>query len=277
MLEASSVSKRFGEVVALDQVSVSAAPGRIVGLLAPNGAGKTTLIRVVLGIIRADGGEVSLVGRPLVPADKERLGYLAEARGLYRTQTVERVLQYFALLKGMVPAAAAESALGWLEYFGLAERRGDKVDTLSKGMAQKVQFAATVVHDPQVVLFDEPFSGVDPVATDDMRAAIQRLAEQGKSVLFSSHLMDQAERICHDVVVVDNGRVLAAGPLAEVTGQYGRRSLEMEFDGDAAFLERSPLAARAARSARHVEVTRFAVKSPSLHEVFVRLVGGDAE
>lgn len=149
------------------------------------------------------------------------------------------------------------------------------------------------------MLFDEPFSGVDPVATDDMRAAIQRLAEQGKSVLFSSHLMDQAERICHDVVVVDNGRVLAAGPLAEVTGQYGRRSLEMEFDGDAAFLERSPLVARAARSARHVEVepaadatpnqvvraaldagvevTRFAVKSPSLHEVFVRLVGGDAE
>ena len=232
MLEASSVSKRFGEVVALDQVSVSAAPGRILGLLGPNGAGKTTLIRVVLGIIRADGGEVSLDGRPLVPADKERLGYLAEARGLYRTQTVERVLQYFALLKGMAPAAAAESALGWLEYFGLAERRGDKVDTLSKGMAQKVQFAATVVHDPQVVLFDEPFSGVDPVATDDMRAAIQRLAEQGKSVLFSSHLMDQAECICHDVFVVDNGRVLAAGPLAEVTGQYGRRSLEMEFDGD---------------------------------------------
>ena len=240
-----------------------------------------------------------LDGRALMPSDKERLGYLPEERGLYRGQTVEEVLQYLAALKGMAPAAAADSALRWLEYFGLAERRADKVDALSKGMAQKVQVAAAVVHDPQVVLFDEPFSGVDPVATDDMRKAIQRLAAEGKIVLFSSHLMDQAERICHGVVIVDDGKVIATGPLSEVTGQYGRRTLEMEFDGDLGFLERSALVARATRSARHVEVepaadatpnqivsaaidagvdiTRFAVKSPSLHEVFVRLVGGGGE
>ena len=295
MLEARDISKRFGEVAALEGVTVSAAPGRILGLLGPNGAGKTTLIRIILGIIRTDAGGVFLDGRPLVPADKERLGYLPEERGLYRRQTVQEVLQYLAELKGMAPAPAIESAMRWLDYFGLAERREDKVDALSKGMAQKVQFAAAVVHDPQVVLFDEPFSGVDPVATDDMRNAIQRLAEEGKIVLFSSHLMDQAERICHDVVIVDKGRVLAAGPLAQVTGQYGRRTLEMEFDGDAGFLERSPLVQSATRSARYIEVepapdaspnqivgaaigegievTRFAVKSPSLHEVFVRLVG----
>jgi ABC-2 type transport system ATP-binding protein len=256
VLTAHDIRKSFGAVTALDGVSIEASPGRIIGLLGPNGAGKTTLMRIILGITAPDAGEVRFDGRPFMSSDKERIGYLPEERGLYRKQTVEEVLLYLATLKGADPVVASREALRWLEYFGLADRRQDKVDTLSKGMAQKVQFVAAVVHDPDLVLFDEPFSGVDPVATDAMRAAILRLAEEGKTVLFSSHLMEQAERICHDVVIADQGRALAAGPLAAVTGRHGTHSIELEFefDGDGAFFDTSPLVARVSRSARHLEI-----------------------
>ncbi len=294
MVEVRQVVKRYGGHVAVDRVSFRAHAGEIFGLLGPNGAGKSTIIRMVMGILAADAGDVLFDGRPLAEADKERIGYLPEERGLYQRRTVREVLTYLAALKGLPPARSAAAIDAWLERFELADWRDRRVEQLSKGMAQKVQFIAAVVHDPAIVFFDEPFAGIDPVSADVLRACLEELARAGKTVLFSTHLMEHAERICERVHVIDRGRTVIDGRLTEVKDRFGGNGIEAEVDGDAGFLRRHPLVAGLTGYPNYVEIVpaagvaperilkllvgrvrvrRFQVVAPSLHRIFVERVG----
>ena len=245
MIEVREVVKRYGDHLAVDGVSFRAQPGEIFGLLGPNGAGKSTIIRMIMNILAPDAGRVLFDGRPLAEADKERIGYLPEERGLYQRQTVREVLTYLAALKGVPAARSAAAIAAWLERFELADWRDRRVEQLSKGMAQKVQFIAAVAHDPEIVFFDEPFSGIDPVSTDVLRGALMELARAGKTVLFSTHLMDQAERICERVHIIGRGRTVVEGRLSEVKDRFGTGSIQVELDGDAGFLRGRPAGGRA--------------------------------
>ena len=200
----------------MDDVSFRAQPGEIFGLLGPNGAGKTTTIRMIMNLLTPDSGEVLFDGRPVEERDKNRIGFLPEERGLYRRQTVAEVLTYLAALKGVPKSQSAATIRSWLTRFDLADWHDQRVDRLSKGMAQKVQFIAAVVHDPEIIFFDEPFAGIDPVAIDILRAALVELARTGKTVLFSTHMMEQAERICERVHIIDQARTVLDGRLSEI-------------------------------------------------------------
>ena len=295
MLELEHVTKTFGQTVAVDDLSLSAPPGEIFGLLGPNGAGKTTTIRMIMNIIAPDSGSVCFRGHALTERDKDRIGYLPEERGLYRKVTVGDMLLYLASLKN-VPRADAEPRVdAWLERFGLSQWKGHKIEELSKGMAQKIQLIASVIHDPEFVFLDEPFSGLDPVSTDVLRDAVVDLNRAGKTVLFSTHSMEQAERICHRIVIMDHGRAVIDGTVAEVKERYGKKSVAIEFDGDIGFLKTHasvqsiihyPRWAEIELADGHepdelfrllagrVSVRRFEVLLPSLHKIFVDQLGG---
>ena len=293
MIEVRNVIKRYAAHLAVDGVSFQAHPGEIFGLLGPNGAGKTTIIRMIMNILTPDAGEVLFDGAPLKEADKSRIGYLPEERGLYRRQTVAEVLTYLAALKGVPRARSAAAVDAWLDRFELADWRDRRVEQLSRGMAQKVQFAAAVVHDPEIIFFDEPFAGIDPVATDVLRAALVELAQAGKTVLFSTHLMEQAERICERVHIIDRGRTMLDGRLSEIKDRFGTGTIQVAVDGDAGFLQDDPAVADLTSYPNHVEiepaagvtpdqilerligrvrVRRFEVVAPSLHRIFVERV-----
>lgn len=294
MLEAREVRKSYGDLRAVDGLSFSARPGEIFGLIGPNGAGKTTTIRMAMNIIAPDSGEILVKGRPLAEEDKAIVGYLPEERGLYRKSKVGDMLLYLAALKGMGESAARKSMDAWLERFGILEWKGRKIDELSKGMAQKVQFIATVIHEPQLVLFDEPFSGLDPVSQDILLEAMLELKAKGVTVLFSTHIMEHAEKICERILLVNHGRAIVSGSLAEVKSSYGRNAVQIEYDGDAAFVADLPCVESVTRYPRwleaelrpqadsdelyralagRVKVRRFELVAPSLHKIFTSLVG----
>ncbi len=294
MLEAREVRKSFGDVRAVDGLSFSARPGEIFGLIGPNGAGKSTTIRMAMNIIAPDSGEISINGRPLAEEDKAIVGYLPEERGLYRKIKVSEMLLYIASLKGMSAPDATASMDAWLKRFDILDWKGRKIDELSKGMAQKVQFVATVIHKPQLVLFDEPFSGLDPMSQDILLEAMLELKAAGVTVLFSTHIMEHAEKICERILLVNRGREIVSGSLAEVKSKHGRNAVQIEFDGDAAFVEGLPCVESVRRFPRWIEaqlkpssdsdelyralagklkVRRFELVAPSLHKIFVSLVG----
>ena len=293
MVEVRDVLKRYGDHVAVGGVTFRAHAGEVFGLLGPNGAGKTTVIRMIMNILVPDAGRVLFDGRPIGIADQERIGYLPEERGLYPRQTVKKVLTYLASLKGVPPARSDAAIRSWLDRFELSDWADRRVEQLSKGMAQKVQFIAAVVHDPQILFFDEPFAGIDPVATDVLRAALVELAQAGKTVLFSTHLMEHAERICERIHILNHGRTVVDGRLAEVKDRFGTNSIQIEVDGDAGFLRNHPLVADLIAYPNHVEirpadgaapdrilkllagrvrVRRFEVMVPSLHRIFIERV-----
>ncbi|MFO8064825.1 MAG: ATP-binding cassette domain-containing protein [Spirochaetia bacterium] len=295
MLELTSVSKRFGSTQALSDVSLEARDGEIFGLLGPNGAGKTTAIRLVLKLYLPDTGSVTFDGRPLEPGIRERIGYLPEERGLYPKEKLREVLLYLASLKGASRPSAREATDRWLERFGLLDHAGAKVESLSKGMHHKAQFIAAVAHDPDIVILDEPFAGLDPVSVELLRKAILELKQAGKTILFSTHVMDQAERLCNRVAIIDRGRLIVSGSLAEIKARHGMTAVQVEFDGDGEFITDLPEVADVTRYPRYVEValhprasandllsallprlhiTRFEVLSPSLHRIFLDKVGG---
>jgi ABC-2 type transport system ATP-binding protein len=294
VLEAREVRKSYGDVRAVDGLSFSARPGEIFGLIGPNGAGKSTTIRMAMNIIAPDSGDILINGKRLTEEDKASVGYLPEERGLYRKSKVEEMILYIASLKGAAPAAARASMDAWLERFGILEWKGRKIDELSKGMAQKVQFIATVVHEPRLVLFDEPFTGLDPLSQDVLLEAMLELKRSGVTVLFSTHIMEHAEKICERILLVDKGREVVSGPLAEVKARYGRNAVQIEFDGDGSFVETLPFVESVRLFPRWIEaqlrpsadpdelyralagrvrVRRFEVVSPSLHKIFTSLVG----
>jgi len=295
MIELRSVGKRYGNVAAVENLSFSTGAGEIFGLLGPNGAGKSTTIKMIMKIIAPDSGSILLNGSVIRESDKDRIGYLPEERGLYPKVKINEMLLYFAALKNANRSDAAKKLDKWLDRFDLLDWKRRTPDTLSKGMAQKVQFISAVLHDPELLLLDEPFSGLDPVSTDLVRDAVLDLAASGKTILFSTHNMEVAERICSRVVVIDHGRELVSGTVAEVKSRYGRNAVIVEFDGTINLDPLSTLIRSISRFPRWAEieladgaspqavlgilvdqvaVRRFEVVSPSLHRIFVELVGG---
>jgi ABC-2 type transport system ATP-binding protein len=232
MLELDGLTRRFGEVVALDNLSFAVPPGEVFGFLGPNGAGKTTAMRAILGISALDAGTVLWNDAPATQDDRRRFGYMPEERGLYPTMAVCEQLEYLAQLRGMTHDAARQSTASWLERLGVADRAGDKLEALSLGNQQRVQLAAAFVHGPELLVLDEPFSGLDPVGIDSLSAILHEEAAGGATVVFSSHQLDLVEHMCESVAIINRGRLVATGTVDELT-TAGPTMLLVEVDGDA--------------------------------------------
>ncbi|MBT3274438.1 MAG: ATP-binding cassette domain-containing protein [Spirochaetales bacterium] len=296
MIEVANVSKSFDSVQAVKEVNFTAGPGEIFGLIGPNGAGKSTIIRMIMNIIAPDTGKILFDGKPIEEKDKERIGYLPEERGLYKKTKVNDMLMYLGELKGGERLRLQEQIDYWLEHFDLMHWKDKPISELSKGMSQKVQFTAAVAHEPDILFFDEPFAGLDPVSSDLLRDSITELSRSGKTVLFSTHIMEQAERLCNRIFLINRGDQVVYGSLEEIKEAHGSNSVVVEFDGDGSFIRDLPGVASATSYQRYVEVElsegcdpddllsqlvgkisimRFEVVSPSLHNIFISMVGAD--
>ena len=294
MLTVSGLRKEFASVVAVDGASFEAGNGEVFGLLGPNGAGKTTTIRMILNILVPDGGTVTYDGKPFSDEVRNRIGYLPEERGLYRKSKLLDTIMYFAGLRGMKRGAAKAAAMRWLTRISLEEFRDRKVEELSKGNQQKVQFVCAIIHDPSIVILDEPFSGLDPVNQIIFKDIFQELRAAGKTVVFSTHQMDQAERLSDSLCLINRGRVVLGGSVREVKKRYGTNSLHVEFSGDGAFMNRLPGVRRAILYGNaaeleldagadirsllgtmngKIEISRFELVEPSLQSIFIQTVG----
>ncbi len=233
LIKCTDVCKSFGEKVALDHVSIDIPKGKIFGLLGPNGAGKTTLIRIINRITIPNGGEVLFDGRPITQDDVEKIGYLPEERGLYRKMKVGEQAMYFAQLKGMSSREAAKELKKWFVRFGIESWWNKKVEELSKGMAQKVQFITTVVHKPSLLILDEPFSGFDPVNAQIIREEILRLKEEGATIILSTHNMESVEELCDNIALINKSHVVITGGVDEIRHKYGNNNVELIYTGSA--------------------------------------------
>ena len=229
LIKCSNVCKSFGEKVALDNVSIEIPKGKIFGLLGPNGAGKTTLIRIINRITIPNSGEVLFDGRPITQDDVEKIGYLPEERGLYRKMKVGDQAMYFAQLKGMSSREAAAELKKWFVRFGIESWWNKKVEELSKGMAQKVQFITTVVHKPSLLILDEPFSGFDPVNAQVIREEILRLKEEGSTIILSTHNMESVEELCDNIALINKSHVVISGGVEEIRRKYGNNNVELIY------------------------------------------------
>ena len=230
-LELDGLTRRYGSLTALDHLSFSVRPGHVTGFLGPNGAGKTTTMRAVFGLTALDAGSIRWDGAPVRQAERRRFGYMPEERGLYPGMRIGEQVEYFGRLHGMSPAAAAAGAKSWLERLGLADRMADKVESLSQGNQQRVQLAVALVYDPDLLILDEPLSGLDPAGIDAMSAVLTSQARAGKCVLLSSHQLDLVENLCQSVVIIDHGRLVTAGTVDDLTTR-GRRRLVVRVAGD---------------------------------------------
>lgn len=296
-LQVERITKRFGRLTAVNDVSFEARPGRILGLLGPNGAGKTTSIRMIAYITVPDEGRVSLDSREVGPWSQLIMGYLPEERGLYKKMKVGDQLAYFGELKGLSRSKAVERAKYWLARFEAADWYGRKTEELSKGMQQKVQFITSILHDPSLVILDEPFGGLDPINSELLQDVIMELKADGKTILFASHRMEQVEQLCDDICLISSGRILLRGSLRDVKRSFGRNTVVVDFEGSDAFLdalETRGAVRVATRSRSHAEmqlldgtaprdvletalgtvsqVTRFELVEPPLRDIFVTVV-----
>ena len=231
MLEFDMASKRFGSVLALDACTFTAQPGRLTGFLGPNGAGKTTAMRAVFGLVELDAGAVRWRGAPIGMVERSRFGYMPEERGLYPRMRVRDQLLYLGRLCGRSSKEVSRSVDRWLERLGLSDRRNDRVDALSHGNQQRVQLIAALVNDPDLLVLDEPFSGLDPLAVANMSALLAEVTAAGSTVLFSSHQLDLVEDICEDVVIIDRGHIVTAGDLAELRAAVPQRFVDLRYRG----------------------------------------------
>ena len=294
MLDILDLSKAYGTVTALDHATFSVRPGRIVGFLGPNGAGKTTTMRCIFGLAKPDGGSITWAGRPIDRAARLRFGYMPEQRGLYPRMKVADQLTYFAEQHGLGARDAKKAAAIWLETLGVADRAGSKLEALSHGNQQRVQLGAALVHEPELLVLDEPFSGLDPLGIETMSAILRARAAAGVAVVFSSHQLDLVEDVCEDVVIIHPGRIVAAGPIDELRAASTRRHLEVEVVGDGnRWLMAHPelivqetrgdlarllaeadvdLTAILAAASAAGPVRRFAFQPPTLSELFLELV-----
>ncbi|GGO07148.1 ABC transporter ATP-binding protein [Microbispora rosea subsp. aerata] len=227
MLEIDGLRKRYGDKTALDGVGFTVRPGEMFGFVGANGAGKTTTMRIVMGVLDADSGQVRLDGRPVTYDDRRAFGYMPEERGLYQKMKVAEQIEYFGRLHGLAPAAARSAAAALLERLGLTERRDDAVEALSLGNQQRVQLAVALVHEPTVLILDEPFSGLDPLAVDALAEVLKDRAAAGVPVIFSSHQLDLVERLCDSVGIISAGRMVAHGPVGELREREGRGVLRV--------------------------------------------------
>ena len=294
IVELNGISKAYGDKIAVEDLSLRIEPGSMFGLLGPNGAGKTSTIRMMIGITLPDSGTVRLFDEPFHRGLLRRIGYLPEERGLYRKMKVLDQLVFLGQLHGLDAATAAERARKWSERLQIGDSLDSVTEALSKGMQQKIQFIATLLHDPGLIIMDEPFSGLDPVNAGLLRDALLELKTAGRSILFSTHLMDQVEKLCDTICLIDSGRVVLSGGMREVKSRYKRDRVIVEFEGDAAFLEHASVAdfrnyaghaeitlrdgadpqALLRAAAENARIFRFDVMEPSLEEIFIRTVGG---
>ncbi|GHD44684.1 ATP-binding cassette domain-containing protein [Mycetocola manganoxydans] len=240
MLEIRNVSKRYGTAQVLTDVNFDVIPGRMTGFVGGNGAGKTTTMRIILGVLASDGGTITLGGTKLTPEDRRRFGYMPEERGLYPKMKVEEQLIYLARLHGLSSAAAKKNAGALLEQLGLTERSSSTVESLSLGNQQRAQIAAALVHDPEVLILDEPFSGLDPLAVDVVVSVLKDRAVSGAPVLFSSHQLDIVERLCDDLVIIANGSIRANGSRESLRAAHSTLRYELISSGDAGWLRAVP-------------------------------------
>ena len=278
-IEVKDVSKQYGDHVALSHVSLNVPDGSIYGLLGPNGAGKTSLIRIINRITHADSGEVLLHGRPMTDEDVHHIGYLPEERGLYKKMTVEDEIVYLARLRGMSRSEALHAMTEWLERFDLTEWRKKKVEQLSKGMAQKVQFITTVIHRPPLLIFDEPFSGFDPVNADQLKREILRLRDEGAAILFSTHNMSSVEEVCQEITLINHSKAVLQGKVEEVRQRFKKNILEVTTADGQRFdyrLEPGQTMHDAIASLNDkYSLTGFREILPSMHEIFVETVNSN--
>ncbi len=297
VLATRNLRKEFDTVVAVDDLDLEVAAGQVFGLLGPNGSGKTTTIRTVLGIFMPDGGEVRLLGSPDPLAVRTRVGYLPEERGLYPKMQVQEQLAFLGAIRGLSHAEANRRAARWLDRLGLGERAKSLTNDLSKGMQQKVQFAAAVIHEPDLVVLDEPFSGLDPVNTRLLKELILEQRQRGCTVVLSSHRMEQVEAMCESIGLIHRGRLVLNGPLAEVKARHGKNTLAIEYEGAApGALEGLPGVEAVSDSGRRarlrmapgadpqqiarallerVRLRAFAIEEPSIEEIFIAAVADD--
>jgi ABC-2 type transport system ATP-binding protein len=301
-LQIDHVTKRFGATVALDGLAFDVPRGEVFGFLGANGAGKTTTMRICLGIVAPDAGEIRWDGQPVAELPRRTWGYLPEERGLYPRMHVLDQLVYYASLYGEPPERARREALGWLARFRIPEYADRRAEELSKGNQQKVQFIAAILHGPEVLLMDEPFTGLDPINLVLLREAFMELRDRGRTLIFSTHQMEAAEAMCESVAIVDHGRLVAGGPLRDLKRASGRQWIHLAIDGSVpappwlddiagvevvrrdatgAELELLPRATPAAVLAdvlgRGVTISRFEVAEPSLEALFIELVGHPAD
>ncbi len=288
----SNISKSFGDVRAVRDVTFEVYPGEIFGLLGPNGAGKTTTIRMMLDIFRPESGDISVFGGPLDENKKNHIGYMPEERGLYKDLKLEPTLIYLATLKGVSEADAQERLGGWLKRFDLYDFRQKKVQELSKGMQQKAQIIATLLHDPDLLIVDEPFSGLDPVNTRLVKDIIEELRERGKTIIMSTHQMYQVEALCNRIVLINQGRTVLYGEVDEIKHDFAGNALTIEGQGDFSGLDNvlearqhngtwsltlepgtDPQAVlRTLVEQPEVKLERFEIAEPSLEDIFVTVV-----
>ena len=292
------IAKSFGDFKAVDDLSANLPAGCIYGFLGPNGAGKTTTIRMIMNIIRPDRGEITILGRQSTGKTKENIGYMPEERGLYSKMTVRKVLSYLGALKNMSSKELSRIIPQWLDEVDLSDWADKKVEKLSRGMHQKLQFVATVLNDPDILILDEPFTGLDPINLELLKGIMLRMRNEGKTVIFSTHMMEQAEKLCDAILLINGGRKVIDGSLAQIREQYTSNTVVVETEGDSRIIGGigsvrnikkfdHKLEIELNEKADHQEFLRslvdkvrvrsFEVKVPSLHEIFIHLVGQSNE
>jgi len=289
-----AVTKSFGEVHAVDNLTVRVPTGSIYGFIGPNGAGKTTTLRMIMNIIHPDSGGIDLLGHRSIAKARANIGYMPEERGLYRKMTVAKVLAYFGAIKGLTHHELADRVPRWLERVKLADKTEKKVEELSRGMHQKLQFAVTAINDPELLILDEPFSGLDPINTDMLKTIILQMRDEGKTVILSTHVMHEAQRLCDSILLINKGQAILDDKLANIQARHISGAVALDAEGDTDFIEQLPMVTAVEPRSDHLEimlaadadpqellkalvdrvrVRRFEVKVPSLHEIFVNLVG----
>lgn len=290
-----NISKKFGDYKAVDNLSFAVPNGKIFGLLGPNGAGKTTTIRMITNILFPDTGTIEIMGKKVSGESQNYIGYLPEERGLYKKLKVIDQLAYFAQLKGVSAQLAKSRASEWLKRLGAAGWELKKIQELSKGMQQKVQFISTILHEPPIMILDEPFSGFDPINTELLKNVIMEMKSAGKTIILSTHVMAQVEQMCDEMVLINKGKIVLAGEVQKVKSSFGENTILLEYEGDPGFpdelrniqiLDRTigrlsfkfdnpndDLNAFLASILGKVKVYKFEKVAPSLHEIFIDVVG----
>jgi ABC-2 type transport system ATP-binding protein len=294
VLEIEGVSKSFGKVQAVHNINFSVETGRIYGVLGPNGAGKTTTIRMIMNILLPDSGQIRLFGQSMEDGLKRRIGYLPEERGLYAKMKVLDMLVFLGELHELSPGVAVARSREWLKRVELDSWEQKKVEDLSKGMQQKIQFVGTIMHQPDLIILDEPFAGLDPINTQMVKNIILELKADNRAIMFSTHLMEVAEKICDDILLIDKGEKVLDGDLVSIKKQYGSNAIQLEYEGDIQFLNKSDMIEkiddygnyveirlRKECSAKQllralidrIEVRRFQSTESSLNDIFIEVVG----
>ncbi len=297
-LKVANVSKRFGEFTAVEDLSFEVMPGRVFGFLGPNGAGKTTTIRMIVGITAPDQGHIGLFGERMSSNLQDKIGYLPEERGLYKKMKIVDQLRYFAALKGVSRTTADERIDFWLDRMKLSDWKTKKTSDLSKGMQQKIQFISTVMHDPDLLILDEPFSGLDPINVEFMIDVLSELKSRNKTIIFSTHLMETAERLCNDILLINKGRKVIGGRLRDVKSSYGHNRIALRATGGEAVLADRSVVVKVIEHADETDVeladgadpqgllksllesgaviNKFEAVEPSLNDIFIAQIGGES-